>query len=463
MIKSWLTKVLQRRVLQARHKRLVVIAGPSCSGKSWLIQKIQSGESSRFLARVKGQCKFNSRVLSNKLRLISLRKDHAKGGIAHRLKRGGYLHFDVTGSHQRQKRKVLMDLMRCSDQIIVLNVVLSFDQWITVNAQRVARDQERSVSVFVEGMLRLYSRDPLAARQCYSLMVDRWHQYLETSPLSRCITVDSRAERFVDGADRDRLGLVQLPPLQLIWLKIRYMRLLSTVGCWNFRWDEMNSDGFKGIYLQSTGDPHCFSFVTYTPQSREQMIACGDLDEHEEYFNPVVFDFLLFVSEVVLDQPPGLACPIGYDDITVRWSRQRGSGIQHEYLIQFSQHDWDDAKQSILHQLQAVLSSPYWNGSRMSEPTWLILAAPRAADIPWRLLSPMVWKFWNQRSITSLSSGLQWLRAVCSVECMTDFCSSNLDLDLRRPPLNVSPAGVQNASPGGFLIRDPATEWRCAF
>ena len=131
----------------------------------------------------------------------------------------------------------------------------------------------------------------------------------------------------------------------------------------------MNFDGFKGIYLQSTGDPHCFSFVTYTPQSREQMIACGDLDEHEEYFNPVVFDFLLFVSEVVLDQPPGLACPIGYDDITVRWSRQRGSGIQHEYLIQFSQHDWDDAKQSILHQLQAVLSSPYWNGSRMSEPT----------------------------------------------------------------------------------------------
>ena len=37
------------------------------------------------------------------------------------------------------------------------------------------------------------------------------------------------------------------------------------------------------------------------------MIACGDLDEHEEYFNPVVFDFLLFISEVVLAQPLILA------------------------------------------------------------------------------------------------------------------------------------------------------------
>ena len=130
----------------------------------------------------------------------------------------------------------------------------------------------------------------------------------------------------------------------------------------------MNFDGFKGISLQSTGDPHCFSFVTYTPQSREQMIACGDLDEHEEYFNPVVFDFLLFVSEVVLDQSPGLACPIGYDDITVRWSRQRGSGIQHEYLIQVSHQQWTESKQLVLERLQSVLSSDGWNGSRLTEP-----------------------------------------------------------------------------------------------
>ena len=99
------------------------------------------------------------------------------------------------------------------------------------------------------------------------------------------------------------------------------------------------------------------------------MIASGDLDEDEEYFNPVVFDFLLFISEVVLAQPPGFACPIAYDDITVLWSRQRGNGAQHEYLIQISQHAWDDAKQLLLNQLLAVLWSPYWNGSRLSEST----------------------------------------------------------------------------------------------
>ena len=62
----------------------------------------------------------------------------------------------------------------------------------------------------------------------------------------------------------------------------------------------MNTRRFKGLYLQATGDPCCFSFVTYTPQTREQMLACGDLDESEEYFNPVIFDFLLFASEAAL-------------------------------------------------------------------------------------------------------------------------------------------------------------------
>ena len=37
--------------------------------------------------------------------------------------------------------------------------------------------------------------------------------------------------------------------------------------------------------------------MTYTPQTRDQMVACGDLGPADEYFSPVLFDFLLFVSE----------------------------------------------------------------------------------------------------------------------------------------------------------------------
>ena len=67
----------------------------------------------------------------------------------------------------------------------------------------------------------------------------------------------------------------------------------------------MSTRRFKGLYLQATGDPCCFSFVTYTPQTREQMLACGDLDTREEYFNPVIFDFLLFASEAALGAQAG--------------------------------------------------------------------------------------------------------------------------------------------------------------
>ena len=129
----------------------------------------------------------------------------------------------------------------------------------------------------------------------------------------------------------------------------------------------MSTHRFKGLYLQATGDPCCFSFVTYTPQTRGQMLACGDLNASEEYFNPVIFDFLLFASEAALGAPAGNPFPITYDDVSIVTSRQRALGIQHEYLIKLSDHYWNDAKQLTVDQLQNVLNSERWNGARLTD------------------------------------------------------------------------------------------------
>ena len=129
----------------------------------------------------------------------------------------------------------------------------------------------------------------------------------------------------------------------------------------------MSTPRFQGLYLQATGDPCCFSFVTYTPQTKEQMVACGDLDASEEYFNSVIFDFLLFASEAALGAPSGDSFPIKYDDVSIITSRQRGSGIQHEYLIRLSDQDWNDSKQYAIDQLQDVLMSEEWNGARLTD------------------------------------------------------------------------------------------------
>lgn len=129
----------------------------------------------------------------------------------------------------------------------------------------------------------------------------------------------------------------------------------------------MNTPRFKGLYLQATGDPSCFSFVTYTPQTKEPMIAYGDLDASEEYLNPVIFDFLLFASEAALGAPAGDPFPITYDDVSIITSRKRGSGIQHEYLIRLSSPDWNASKQNVIDQLQEVLTNEQWNGARLMD------------------------------------------------------------------------------------------------
>ena len=119
---------------------------------------------------------------------------------------------------------------------------------------------------------------------------------------------------------------------------------------------------FPGLYLQNTGHALCFSFVTYTPQSKEQMIACGDLMEHEEYFNPVIFDFLLFVSEGILGWPIADLFPIGYDDVSIVAARQRGTGVQNEYLIRIKQDHWNESMDSALTRLRTLMSDQSWRG-----------------------------------------------------------------------------------------------------
>ena len=121
---------------------------------------------------------------------------------------------------------------------------------------------------------------------------------------------------------------------------------------------------FKGLYLQKTGAPFVYSFVTYTPQTKEQMIACGDLAEGEEFLSQVVCDFLLFVSEGILGRALTVDFPISYDDVIVICSRQRGNGVQHEYLIQVVDRGcMREDLTLLLNDVTAILSHPLWDGA----------------------------------------------------------------------------------------------------
>ena len=92
------------------------------------------------------------------------------------------------------------------------------------------------------------------------------------------------------------------------------------------------------------------------------MIACGDLKENEEYINPVICDFLLFISEWILKVPFNSEFPIDYDDVKVICSRKRGKGIQHEYLVQIQGLSNQGSKRSALNELLAIVENKSWNG-----------------------------------------------------------------------------------------------------
>jgi hypothetical protein len=88
----------------------------------------------------------------------------------------------------------------------------------------------------------------------------------------------------------------------------------------------------------------------------------------EEFLNQIICDFLLFVSEGVLGRALTADFPISYDDVIIICSRQRGSGIQHEYLIHVIDRGWTyDAQIQLLDDLTVILSHPLWNGAILRE------------------------------------------------------------------------------------------------
>ena len=92
------------------------------------------------------------------------------------------------------------------------------------------------------------------------------------------------------------------------------------------------------------------------------MVASGDLGEKEEYINPVICDFLLFIAEWILKVPLSNEFPFGYDDVKVICSRQRGTGIQHEYLIKITDGKGNEQQSSVLERLRKTIGQKSWNG-----------------------------------------------------------------------------------------------------
>ena len=92
------------------------------------------------------------------------------------------------------------------------------------------------------------------------------------------------------------------------------------------------------------------------------MIRCGDLQDDEEYINQVVCDFLLFIAEGILDVRFASDFPIQYDDVMIVCSRQRGRGVQHEYLLGIQADRLTNSGLDLLDLLSNVLSSPVWEG-----------------------------------------------------------------------------------------------------
>jgi hypothetical protein len=86
------------------------------------------------------------------------------------------------------------------------------------------------------------------------------------------------------------------------------------------------------------------------------------LADDEEYINQVVCDFLLFIAEGILDVRFTSDFPIQYDDVMIVCSRQRGRGVQHEYLLGIQAERLTNSGSELLDLLAMCCQAHYGKG-----------------------------------------------------------------------------------------------------
>ena len=125
----------------------------------------------------------------------------------------------------------------------------------------------------------------------------------------------------------------------------------------------MGKSRFHGLYLQNTGHPLYFSFVTYT-RKRESRWSPVEI-----WVKMRSTSIRLFLISFYLHQKGSLGGPMlifSQSDMMMSrllLQRKRGSGIQHEYLIEIKQDSWNESMDSALSRLRAVMSDESWKGS----------------------------------------------------------------------------------------------------
>ena len=119
---------------ELRKKEVIIVAGPSASGKSYIMRQLKTKKKNQFKSEIFRELNINPHksksCISMGAPISALKNSSYKPKHYRKLKKKIiFIHLDLTGRHQKQKRQLLILAAKNCKKIKILTVHTPFNTW----------------------------------------------------------------------------------------------------------------------------------------------------------------------------------------------------------------------------------------------------------------------------------------------------------------------------------------------
>ena len=178
-------------------KDLVIVAGPSASGKSHLIRQLTSKRKNKFRDKVYRQLGINPQEPRSHISIGALTKLDSKPGHSRKLiKELIFIHFDITSRHQSDKQHLLKSIANSCRSIKVVTLKTPFDVWHQRMRQRIDVNPTKNPSNIADEIYRLSRFSRYFAKWRYESIYKKWEKLIKNIDLNGQLIVKNEEMPF---------------------------------------------------------------------------------------------------------------------------------------------------------------------------------------------------------------------------------------------------------------------------
>ena len=158
-------------------KKVVIVAGPSASGKSYLLRQLMTKRKNHFRDQIYHQLGINPQEPRSHISIGALTKleSNSKPGHSRKLiKELIFIHFDTTSRHQGDKQRLLRSIATSCKSIKVVTLKTTFDVWHKRMRQRSDLNPTNNPSTSADAIYKLSRLSRQLAKWRYELAYKRW-------------------------------------------------------------------------------------------------------------------------------------------------------------------------------------------------------------------------------------------------------------------------------------------------